>query len=127
MGGPLIGDALAPDGDVVAMVAAGGSLYVLEANGGQLLQVTTDEKPEEAVQTLQEKNYQQVPLADLKEQIGAQRTFPSKEWAKMFQDGTVTGWLQQVTDFYVSVGGIDNPVPAEEYFVPDLYVEVAGA
>jgi NitT/TauT family transport system substrate-binding protein len=84
------------------------------------------EKPEEAVQTLQEKYYQQVPLADLKEQIGAQRVFPSKEWAKMFKDGTVTGWLQQVTDFYVSVGGIDNPVPAKEYFVPDLYIEIAG-
>lgn len=84
------------------------------------------EKPDEAVQLLQEKYYQQVPLADLKEQIGAQRTFPSKEWVKMFKDGTVTGWLQQVTDFYVSVGGIDNPVPASEYFVPDLYIEVAG-
>lgn len=84
-------------------------------------------KPDEAVQILQEKYYQKVPLADLKEQIGAQRTFPSKEWATMFKDGTVTGWLQQVTDFYVSVGGIENPVPAKEYFVPDLYIEVAGA
>jgi NitT/TauT family transport system substrate-binding protein len=83
--------------------------------------------PDEAVQILQEKYYQKVPLADLKEQIGAQRVFTSKEWAKMFKDGTVTGWLQQVTDFYVSVGGIDNPVPAKEYFVPDLYLEVAGA
>jgi NitT/TauT family transport system substrate-binding protein len=84
------------------------------------------DKPTEAVQILQEKYYQQVPLTDLKEQLGAQRVFPSKEWANMFQDGTVTGWLQQVTDFYVSVGGIENPVPAEEYFVPELYVEVVG-
>jgi NitT/TauT family transport system substrate-binding protein len=84
------------------------------------------EKPDEAAQILQEKYYQQVPLPDLKEQIGAQRVFPSKQWAKMFKDGTVTAWLQQVTDFYVSVGGIENPVPAKEYFVPDLYLEVVG-
>ena len=85
------------------------------------------ENPDEAVEILQEKYYQQVPLADLKEQIGAQRVFPSQEWSRMFQDGTVTGWLQQVTDFYVSVGGIKDPVPAEQYFVPELYVDVAGA
>lgn len=84
-------------------------------------------EPDEAVQILQEKYYQQVPLTDLKEQKGAQRVFPSEEWAKLFKDGTVTGWLQQVTDFYVSVGGIENPVPAKEYFAPDLYIEVAGA
>jgi NitT/TauT family transport system substrate-binding protein len=83
-------------------------------------------KPDEAVTILQEKYYQQVPLADLKEQMGAQRVFPSQEWAELFKDGTVTGWLQQVTDFYVSVGGIDNPVPASEYFDPSLYIEVVG-
>jgi NitT/TauT family transport system substrate-binding protein len=85
------------------------------------------QKPDEAVQILQENYYQQVPLADLKEQIGAQRVFPSQEWAEMFKDGTVTGWLQQVTDFYVSVGGIENPVPASEYFIPELYIEAVGA
>jgi NitT/TauT family transport system substrate-binding protein len=82
--------------------------------------------PDEAVTILQEKYYQQVPLADLKEQIGAQRVFPSEEWAKLFKEGTVTEWLQQVTDFYVSVGGIQNPVPASEYFDPSLYIEVVG-
>ncbi len=85
------------------------------------------EEPDEAVRILQENYYQQVPLADLQEQIGAQRVFPSEEWSTLFQNGTVTGWLQQVTDFYVSVGGIDDPVPAEEYFVPELYVDVVGS
>lgn len=84
-------------------------------------------EPDEAVRILQEKYYQQVPLADLQEQIKAQRVFPSEEWAQLFEDGTVTGWLQQVTDFYVSVGGIQNPVPASEYFDPSLYVETVSS
>lgn len=85
------------------------------------------EKPDEAIQILQEKYYSKVPLSDLKEQLGAQKVFSSKDWVKLYKDGTVTGWLQQVTDFYVSVGGIDNPVPAKEYFVPDLYLDVVKA
>lgn len=85
------------------------------------------EKPEEAIQVLQEKYYSKVPLADLKEQLKAQKVFSSKDWVKLYKEGTVTGWLQQVTDFYVSVGGIDKPVPAKEYFVPDLYLDVVKA
>lgn len=81
-------------------------------------------KPDEAIQVLQEKYYKNVPLSDLKEQLKAQRMFSSKEWVKLYKDGTVTGWLQQVTDFYVSVGGIPNPVPAKEYFDPSIYLEV---
>jgi hypothetical protein len=34
----------------------------------------------------------------------------------MYADGTVTKWLQQVTDFFVRFGGIQNPTPAFEVF-----------
>jgi NitT/TauT family transport system substrate-binding protein len=68
-----------------------------------------------------------VPLDDLKVMFKAEKVFPSKQWVKLYNDGTVTGWLQKVTDFYVSVGGIQNPVPAKEYFDPSLYVEVVGS
>jgi NitT/TauT family transport system substrate-binding protein len=44
-----------------------------------------------------------------------------------YRDGTVAGSLQKVTDFYVSVGGIQNPVPAKEYFDPSLYLEVVSS
>ena len=32
-------------------------------------------------------------------------------------------WLQQVTDFFVALGNIQNPVPASKYFDPKLYLE----
>jgi NitT/TauT family transport system substrate-binding protein len=77
----------------------------------------------EALDVLQKKHYAQVPLADLKEQFGAQRVFPTAEWRKLYADGTVTKWLQQVTDFFVKFGNIQNPVPAAQYFDPKIYLE----
>ena len=70
-----------------------------------------------------EEPYQQVPLADLKEQFKAQKMFTSKDWKKLYADGTVTNWLQQVTDFFVRFGGIQNPVPASQYFDAKLYLD----
>ena len=76
-----------------------------------------------ALDALQKKHYQQVPLDELKEQYKAQKMFTSGEWRKMYADGTVTGWAQQVTDFFVRFGNIANPVPASKYFDTSLYLE----
>lgn len=72
---------------------------------------------------IQEKNYAQVPLAELQEQFKASKYYTSAEWHKLYQDGTALGWLQQVTDFYVRFGGIQNPVPARTYFDTKLLVD----
>ena len=82
---------------------------------------------DEALKILHEKYYKEVPLSDLKESYAGQKVFSSKEWAKLYSDGTVTKWLDQVTEFYVSVGGISNPVRAKDYFVPNLYLDVVKA
>jgi len=79
---------------------------------------------DESLQLLQKKYYPRVPLADIKEQYGAQKMFTSKEWAKRYADGTVTKWLQQVTDFFVDFANIPNAVPASKYFDPKLYLNV---
>jgi NitT/TauT family transport system substrate-binding protein len=80
-------------------------------------------KPDEALAILQKDHYQQVPLADLKEQFAAQKVFSNADWARLFRDATVTKWLQQVTDFFVRFGGIQNAVPAEQYFDPKIYLD----
>jgi NitT/TauT family transport system substrate-binding protein len=84
-------------------------------------------KTDEALDTLQKKHYAQVPLADLKEQFQAQKAFPDAEWRRLFSDGTVTKWLQQVTDFFVATGNIPNPVPASQYFDPSIYLDATKA
>jgi NitT/TauT family transport system substrate-binding protein len=84
-------------------------------------------KSDEAVTNLQKTQYQQVPLDEFKDQFKASRYFTSAEWRKLYQDGTVTKWLQQVTDFFVDFGKIQNPVAAKDYFDPKLYLETIKA
>ena len=82
--------------------------------------------PEEALATLQANYYPNVSLDQLQAQYQAQRVFSRNDWLTRYQDGTVTGWLDQVTDFFVERGGIDNPRRASEYFHPEHYINIAG-
>ena len=84
-------------------------------------------KTDEALAILQKDHYKQVPLPDLKEQFGAQKVFSNAEWRTHFADGTVTKWLQQVTDFFVKFGNIQNPTPASQYFDPKIYLDTIKA
>ena len=80
-----------------------------------------------ALDELQKKHFPNVALAELKDQYKAQKMFTSADWRKLYADGTVTGWLQQVSDFFVRFGNIANPVPASKYFDPALYLETLKA
>jgi len=80
--------------------------------------------PDQAIDTLQKNYYKEVPLDDLKEQLRAQKMFTSAEWSKMYTDGTVTKWLQQVTDFFTDFAKIPNALPASQYFDPKVYLGV---
>ncbi|MDM9561543.1 ABC transporter substrate-binding protein [Bordetella petrii] len=82
---------------------------------------------DEAVAVLQQKHYPQVPLADMKDQFKASKYFTSAEWRAKYADGTVTKWLQQVTDFFVQTANIANPVPAATYFDPKPYLDIVKA
>jgi NitT/TauT family transport system substrate-binding protein len=76
---------------------------------------------------IQKNNYAQVPLEELQEQFKASRYYSSAEWRKLYADGTATRWQQQVTDFFVRFGGIQNPVPASIYFDAKLYLDTIRA
>jgi NitT/TauT family transport system substrate-binding protein len=76
-----------------------------------------------SVETLQKTQYKEVPLADFKEQFKFSKYYSAAEWRAKYTDGTVTKWLQQVTDFFVQVGNIQNPVPAATYFDPSNYLK----
>ncbi len=84
-------------------------------------------KTDAALESLQKSQYPQVPLPDLKEQFKASKYFTSAEWRAKYADGTVTKWLQQVTDFFVQAANISNPVPASQYFDPKPYLDVVKA
>lgn len=82
---------------------------------------------DKALAELQSKRYPNVSPSDLKEQYQAQKMFTSGHWAKLYADGTVTKWLQQVTDFFVDFAHISNSVPASQYFDPKIYLKVVKA
>jgi NitT/TauT family transport system substrate-binding protein len=81
-------------------------------------------KADEAIPILQRTRYQNVPLDELWEQYRAQKVFTAVDWVKLYRDGTVVKWLNQVTHFNVEVGAFKDPVPAERYFDASLYLEL---
>jgi NitT/TauT family transport system substrate-binding protein len=84
-------------------------------------------KPDEALEILQREYYREIPLADLKEQFKAEKTFRAADWRKLYAEGTLTKWLQQVTDFFSATGNIANPVPASQYFDTSIYLDTIEA
>ena len=79
--------------------------------------------PDQAAENLQKNNYKEVPLADFKDQFKASRYYSNSEWRNRYADGTVTKWLQQVTDFFVQNANISNALQATQYFEPKLLMD----
>ena len=76
-----------------------------------------------AMESLQKAHYSQTPLADINESFKAQKMFTSRDWKRLYSDGTVTNWLQQSTDFFMANAGIKDFTPASKYFDPSLYLK----
>jgi NitT/TauT family transport system substrate-binding protein len=83
--------------------------------------------PKQALQVLQTKFYPKLSSAEVEEMYKVTRWYPTREWAQYYRDGSAAKWLNQVTNFNVEVGAIQNPIMAEQYFDPKLFLEVAGA
>jgi NitT/TauT family transport system substrate-binding protein len=84
-------------------------------------------EPQEALRVLHDKYYPKIGEADVEEMYKAAKWYSTKQWAQYCGDGSVVKWLNQVTDFNVEIGAIQNPVMADKYFDPSLYLEVAGS
>ncbi|UGY24365.1 ABC transporter substrate-binding protein [Bradyrhizobium septentrionale] len=71
---------------------------------------------------LQKKHYPQATIADIEEALAAQKMFSSREWKRLYADGSVARWLQQVSDFFLTEAPIAAATPATQYFDPSLYL-----
>jgi NitT/TauT family transport system substrate-binding protein len=74
--------------------------------------------PKAAAEALQQR-YQRASIA---EALKAQKMFSSREWRRLYSDGTVVKWLQQASDFFVTDAGVTTATPATEYFDSSLYL-----
>jgi NitT/TauT family transport system substrate-binding protein len=59
--------------------------------------------------------------ASIAEALKAQKMFSSREWRKLYSDGTAIKWLQQVSDFFMTEAGVTTAMPATDYFDSSLY------
>ena len=78
--------------------------------------------PKGAADTLQPRHYQKPSVSDISEALKAQKMFSSREWKRLYSDGTVAKWLQQVSDFFMTEAGLQMSTPATDYFDPALYL-----
>jgi NitT/TauT family transport system substrate-binding protein len=75
-----------------------------------------------AADALQKNHYNQASPADITEALKAQKMFSSREWKRLYSDGTVVKWLQQVSDFFMADASVTSSIRASEYFDPSLYL-----
>lgn len=80
-----------------------------------------------AAEQLQKTQYKDVALGDFRDAMKFSKYYTSAEWRTRYADGTVTKWLQQVSDFFAVAGNITKPVPAATYFDPQLYLQTVKA
>ncbi|RXT53974.1 ABC transporter substrate-binding protein [Bradyrhizobium betae] len=81
--------------------------------------------PAAAAEALQ-LHYTQSRPADIAEALRAQKLYSSREWKRLYADGTVVKWLQQVSDFFMTDAGIADSLRAADYFDTRLYLSTIG-
>lgn len=84
-------------------------------------------KPQEALATLHQKFYSNLTAEDMAEMYAASKWFSTAEWTNHYRDGSVAKWLNQVTNFNVEVGTIQNPLMADKYFDPSLFLDAVAS
>lgn len=64
--------------------------------------------------------------ADIAEAFKAQRLYSSREWKRLYSDGTVLKWLQQASDFFMMDAGVTGAARASDYFDTQLYLSTVA-
>ncbi|MBR0700994.1 ABC transporter substrate-binding protein [Bradyrhizobium diazoefficiens] len=76
----------------------------------------------EALQT----HYQSSRPADIAEALKAQKMYSAREWRRLYADGTVVKWLQQVSDFFMADAGVSGALRASDYFDTRPFLSTVG-
>jgi NitT/TauT family transport system substrate-binding protein len=80
-------------------------------------------KPAESLKLIHEKAYSNIPFSDIQASWDAQKCETSKDWVKLYQDGTVAKWLGQVEKVFVEIGSIGDWVDPKNFFDPNIYLD----
>lgn len=80
--------------------------------------------PDESLKLIHSKAYSNIPFADIKASWDAEKCETSKDWVKLYEDGTVSKWIGQVERVFVEIGSIGDWVDPKNFFDPNIYLEV---
>ncbi len=78
----------------------------------------------DALKLIHAKAYSNIPFSDIETAWRAQRCESSKDWIKLYRDGTAAKWIGQVTQVFVEIGSIGKWVDPKEFFDTSLYLSV---
>jgi NitT/TauT family transport system substrate-binding protein len=81
-------------------------------------------KPEESLKLIHSKAYANIPFSDIQTSWEAQKCETSKNWVKLYKDGTVSKWIGQVERVFVEIGSIGAWVDPKNFFDPNIFLEV---
>nr|WP_249806342.1 ABC transporter substrate-binding protein [Bradyrhizobium sp. 1] len=82
--------------------------------------------PAVAAEALQRSRYRQSRPDDIAKAFKAQKLYSSREWRRLYSDGTVVKWLQQASDFFMTEAGVTGSVRASDYFDTQLYLSTVA-
>ncbi len=77
----------------------------------------------EALAMLHKEKYANLSRAEVDSMINALDVYDTAQWRRLYQDGTVAGWLNQTTDFFAKSGNLKDVLKADRYFDPSLFLE----
>jgi NitT/TauT family transport system substrate-binding protein len=81
-------------------------------------------KPEESLKLIHSKAYSNIPFGDIQASWEAQKCETSKDWVKLYEDGTVSKWIGQVEKVFVEIGSIGDWVDPKNFFDPNIFLDV---
>lgn len=81
-------------------------------------------KPEESLKLIHSKAYPNIPFSDIQASWEAQKCETSKDWVKLYEDGTVSKWIGQVERVFVEIGSIGDWVDPKNFFDPNIFLDV---
>lgn len=79
---------------------------------------------DEALKLIHTTAYSNIPFSDILAMWNAQKCYTSKEWVKLYEDGTVAKWIGQVQKVFVEIGSIGDWVDPKHFFDPTIYLTV---
>jgi NitT/TauT family transport system substrate-binding protein len=80
---------------------------------------------EEALKLVHAKAYSNIPFSDIQASWEGEKVETTKEWVKLYEDGTVAKWIGQVEKVFIEIGSIDSYVDPKVFFDPNIFLSVA--